>query len=572
MGAPTITTIIWTGADATNPNAWSDPSNWSTNSIPDNTTDVVIGNGDLVNFDPSIASIHSLTLTGDSTLSLAGGQLVVQGQQGQATDAVGVSVASGSTITGYGDITATDGFGGAGTILASGGTLELDGTVSSGVQLTIDTQPGSDLDLTGKVSASAIDLSNVNQTLEIGTGGVLTIGAEEDALNGAIQLDPGSTLIDSSGIVVGGEGASQGSGAITGAGVIDGPLNGLGTVTAVGGTLTINGPVDQDASGSATIFNIGGGLVPGGTLAFANTLVGSATEAPSITFEDNAGTLDLSKVGPSDVSNDLGTISNFSQGDTIELMAEGASDTYTWDGASTLTVTGANGSETLTLAGGSYNANSAQPFSLSDANGVDTITICFMAGTMIRTPEGEVAVETLKRGDLVLTSAGVAKPVSWLGVQTVSARFADPMRSWPIRVKAGALGDNMPSRDLLLSPDHALLVEGALVHAGALVNGSSVVRETTVPATFVYYHVELDDHSLILAENTPAETFVDNVDRLNFDNWAEHQALYPDGKIVEELPYPRAKSRRQVPVGVRVALTARAELIGAVAGVGAEVA
>jgi hypothetical protein len=97
-----------------------------------------------------------------------------------------------------------------------------------------------------------------------------------------------------------------------------------------------------------------------------------------------------------------------------------------------------------------------------------------------------------------------------------------------------------------------------LIQAGALVNGTSIIRETNVPTSFVYYHVEVDDHSLILAENTPAETFVDNVDRLGFDNWAEHEALYPNGKQVTELPYPRAKSHRQVPVSIRVMLGARA--------------
>jgi hypothetical protein len=91
------------------------------------------------------------------------------------------------------------------------------------------------------------------------------------------------------------------------------------------------------------------------------------------------------------------------------------------------------------------------------------------------------------------------------------------------------------------------------------------VRETTVPRVFVYYHVELDDHSLIVAENTPVETFVDNVDRLNFDNWVEHQALYPEGKSINELPYPRAKAHRQVPVNIRVMLAERAQRIGAVA-------
>jgi Hint domain len=204
---------------------------------------------------------------------------------------------------------------------------------------------------------------------------------------------------------------------------------------------------------------------------------------------------------------------------------------------------------------------------IAGQNGNLTITsfqdsYCFLAGTLIRTLDGDVAVESIKRGDLVVTQDGRSVPVDWLGIQTVSQRFADKMRVLPIRIRAGALGEGVPSRDLLLSPDHAVLVEGALIQAGALVNGTSVIRETNVPMTFTYYHVEVEDHSLILAENTAAETFVDNVDRLAFDNWAEHQALYPDGKQVNELPYPRAKSHRQVPVAIRVMLGARAQAIG----------
>ena len=157
----------------------------------------------------------------------------------------------------------------------------------------------------------------------------------------------------------------------------------------------------------------------------------------------------------------------------------------------------------------------------------------------------------------MITADGREMPVRWIGRQTVAPRFGDGLRL-PIRVKAGALADNVPCRDLLVSPDHALLVGGVLIHAGALVNGTSIVREADVPAMFTYHHVEVDDHSLILAENAPAETFIDNVDRQRFDNWAEFDALYPDGRDLAEMPYPRAKAFRQVPRAVRAELDRRA--------------
>jgi hypothetical protein len=213
---------------------------------------------------------------------------------------------------------------------------------------------------------------------------------------------------------------------------------------------------------------------------------------------------------------------------------------------------------------GAYAASGA--FVFAEVNGVDTITalqsFCFMAGTMIGAPDGEAPVETLKRGDLVMTVDGEAKPVSWIGRQTVFRRFSHPLRNWPVRVAAGALGENIPARDLLLSPDHALRVGGVLANAGALVNGTSIRRETRAPETFVYYHVELEDHALILAENAPAETFLDAVDRLGFDNWEEHLALYPEGRTVRDMPYPRAKARRQLGAEIRAMLDARANAIG----------
>ena len=203
--------------------------------------------------------------------------------------------------------------------------------------------------------------------------------------------------------------------------------------------------------------------------------------------------------------------------------------------------------------------NSAGPvFIKNDGNGGTELVSCFMAGTGILTDRGEVFVEDLSAGDLVKTNEGRIQPIRWLGRQTVSIRFADPLRVAPIRIKADALGDGLPQRDLLLSPDHAVLIDDLLVQAGALVNGSSITREMQVPTIFTYYHVELEDHSLILANGVAAETFIDYVGRLSFDNWAEHESLYPGAGPIVEMTLPRAQSHRQVPQYLRQKLQLRA--------------
>ncbi len=72
-------------------------------------------------------------------------------------------------------------------------------------------------------------------------------------------------------------------------------------------------------------------------------------------------------------------------------------------------------------------------------------------------------------------------------------------------MRTGALDANMPEPDLLLWPDHVVLLDGVLVQAGALANGTSIVRERDVPVSYTYYYIELDGHSLVLAKNVPAE-------------------------------------------------------------------
>jgi hypothetical protein len=336
---------------------------------------------------------------------------------------------------------------------------------------------------------------------------------------------------------------------------------GTGTIDAKGGTLEVEGTV-----GSRINLQIDGAA--GSDLKLDDEVGTSGHHSGTVTFAAGAhGTLDLTGEGrgPSgEMAKFQDTVGGFAAGDEILVKGQHG-DTLSFNSHSdVLTVKHGNHVEEKIQLSGDYTGSA---FHVSSGNNVDriTVTICFMAGTMIATPGGSMPVEALRRGDLVLTTDRRAVPVSWLGRQTVSTVFGDPLRVLPIRIKAGAIGENVPSRDLLLSPDHAILFDGTLIQAGALVNGTSIVRENNVPQTFTYYHVELDDHALILAQNTPAETFVDNVERLAFDNWAEHEALYPHGKSIAELPYPRAKALRQVPVNIRVKLAERAQAIGAAA-------
>ncbi len=221
--------------------------------------------------------------------------------------------------------------------------------------------------------------------------------------------------------------------------------------------------------------------------------------------------------------------------------------------------------------GGSFDAGTNQVLVSGENTGNGYVTIdevsCFLEGTRIATPDGDCKVEALAIGSLVTTADGAAAPVKWIGRRTLHAygqrgyRFIDPLIYMPVRIKAGALGDNLPVRDLLLSPDHAVLIDDVLVEADSLVNGVSVVRQTRMPETFTYYHVELADHALILAEGAPAETFVDNAGRMGFDNWDEHEALYPHAENTGEMECPRVKSQRQVPLSIRRKLRDRARAL-----------
>jgi hypothetical protein len=158
---------------------------------------------------------------------------------------------------------------------------------------------------------------------------------------------------------------------------------------------------------------------------------------------------------------------------------------------------------------------------------IDPAPICFLRGTRLRTVTGDKSVESLTVGESVLTASGEARPIRWIGSRGLDCtHHPNPDLVWPIRIEAGSLGENLPARDLWMSPFHSILIEGVLVHAEKLVNGATIVQ---VPRSRVeYWHVELESHDILLAEGLPAESYLDVGNRTGFVNGGDYLEAHPD--------------------------------------------
>jgi hypothetical protein len=161
-----------------------------------------------------------------------------------------------------------------------------------------------------------------------------------------------------------------------------------------------------------------------------------------------------------------------------------------------------------------------------------------------------VRVEKLRLGDEVITVLDGPLPIRWMGQRIYRRHFArlNP-NSIPVMIKADAFDDGVPSRDLCLSPSHNIYIDGRLIPAGQLVNNSSVLlREDMDP--IAYHHLELPTHSVVLAEDLPAESYADRGDRAMFMNasdsdrndstpraqaWASCAPIVQTGPVVDRI-------------------------------------
>ena len=353
----------------------------------------------------------------------------------------------------------------------------------------------------------------------------------------------GGTLTDIGGLNFGSGGLA---GFLSGFGTVMGRLStSLGAqqsvIEASGGNLTLTDIISRDVG---LAFDIDG------TAASVLELDGGVNPLNTFNFLGAAGELALSPAA----GNLTGTINGLNVGSTfthtnfVDFLRDPTVTIKSGQsGSGTVGVVTLSNGDVLDL-NGITNASGTWFVNLApDSKGTGTelflSSVCYARGTKIKTPAGERPVEKLRPGLKVITLVDgdeVPRTVKWVGHRRIDlTKHPRPKTMAPIRIERGAFDDNVPHTDLLLSPDHAVFVDGMLICIRQLVNGSTIRRERGWTAVD-YYHVELDDHGILLAEGLPAESYLDTGNSAFFANSRAPQVLHPN--LPNDASFPTRES------------------------------
>jgi Hint domain len=282
-----------------------------------------------------------------------------------------------------------------------------------------------------------------------------------------------------------------------------------GLPSPVFGTLLANGGGGTIAIATGTV-EIAGSVLP--------SVANGATKFAVVAQFANAvhNVLQLDAVSSSQSGAFDGSIAGFGAGDTIDLPGVPYSaalqpDYFFYGGFLAVGELGISDGVTnfasLQLYGSTYTNGTF--LLLPDNKGGTEIVSCFAAGTRIRTPSGYRAVETLCVGEMVaVLSEDAVAPIQRIERRRLDCRcVAHPSLVWPVRIAAGTFGPGKPQRDLYLSPDHALFIDGVLVPVKYLIDGGAVaqVKRDVVE----YFHLQLPRHDVVLAEGLPVESYLE---------------------------------------------------------------
>ena len=388
---------------------------------------------------------------------------------------------------------------------------------------------------------SALTINNALATLEIDTGGTLSLQ------NGSFNVRAGHVTLTASDATILAANVTLSGGSST-------SVQGFGTISAIAaaGTWNLGNVTILDTGGalqilntvSVNVINMAATIADGSSNALIIGADAFFTGANSVNFL-GAGALQINGVlGQGDWT---GTTTSGTLEPTLSGLVSGAVSGSPPAGVSVIellnvgniiteSATVNSGTVVITNNGSTYtfltNSNATtvdvQNFG---ATGIEFWMVCYAAGTRILTPRGEVAVEALTEGDTVTVSRDgvmVAEPIKWMGQRHLDlTKHPQSHTAAPIRIRAGAFGDNLPRRDLLVSPAHAIYVDGKLVPANLLINNMTIVQELATKAV-TYYHVELERHGLILAEGLTSESYLDTGNRAFFSNAGLGLTLHPE--------------------------------------------
>ena len=145
---------------------------------------------------------------------------------------------------------------------------------------------------------------------------------------------------------------------------------------------------------------------------------------------------------------------------------------------------------------------------------------CFTPGTHIASPIGDRLVEDLAVGDLVITRDHGLQAIRWVGQKDISGArlYANP-QIYPVKIKKDALGPERPCRDMMVSPQHRIVIDDhtadkmygsrqVLVPAIAL-DANEKITQADVKST-TYIHLLFDHHEIIFANGIETESFHPN--------------------------------------------------------------
>jgi hypothetical protein len=362
--------------------------------------------------------------------------------------------------------------------------------------------------------------------LSIGAGGTLAITSGHSAIILGALTDTGlitvanGALLSAAGTIAGTGSLSIASGGIATIGGFD-----SNTVTD-DGTLSINGSLITLSSSPFTSATMAGTIDMTGTSNGVVNFSGSSTaEVITLASVTDFGVGDSIIIGTS-------LVSGFKAGDSINISYLSGDQLNISDysqlvgnpngsaGADTVVRLNISGAGGATIGLGTGNPHLVVS-SVSGVGYVITDVPCFAAGTQILATTGEIAVEDIHQGDVLVTALhgerGTSRVV-WTGQRSIDiARNPRPETVLPVRITAHAFADGVPKRDLRLSPHHAVYIDGHFFQAIDLVNGTTILQEKATKSV-VYYHIELTAHNVILAENLPSESFMDYDNRFMFED------------------------------------------------------